>query len=44
MIKNEKTQMQIAIQRLFFFFNLSDVSINTPIKVLEILVGTICVS
>lgn len=29
---------------VFFFTNLSDVSINTPIKVLEILVETICVS
>lgn len=35
--------MQIAIQCLCFT-NLSDVSINTPIKVLEILVETICAS
>lgn len=39
--------MQITIQCLFLIKKkqtLSDVSINTPIKVLEILVETICVS
>lgn len=41
MIKNENANCYSVS---FFFTNLSDVSINTPIKVLEILVETICVS